>query len=261
VKIAPSGPSPVAGATPAIDQHHAALAQLGERFIFYRLDVGTAATQARSSLRHQGREREMRQALREAVCGLFAALDLETVPPFTEGDEDRLVALTVLVARARSAVFRDPYRREVELIPDAEAPGRLIGALGRLLTGLRLIGVDEREAWRVVTKSGLDSMPASRRRALELLIAREDAATTTEVATELGLPNPSAHRVLEDLTAHAVIQRESQGPGKADLWRVESWTLEQWRAATSSESAEHSLFNYSDTTYDDFSEEVREGSS
>jgi hypothetical protein len=65
--------------------------------------------------------------------------------------------------------------------------------------------VAEKEAWRIVTKSGLDSMPAARRRALELLIDREEAATTTDIATALGLPNPSTHRVLEDLAAHAVI--------------------------------------------------------
>jgi hypothetical protein len=74
-------------------------------------------------------------------------------------------------------------------------------------------------------------MPAARRQALELLVERGEAATTTDVATDLGLPNPSTHRVLEDLAAHAVIERESQGPGKPDLWRVEPWTREQWRTA------------------------------
>lgn len=246
----------VAGATPTIDQHHAVLAQLGERFVFYRLDVGKADQQARRSLRHQGREREMREALREAVRGLFAALDLEKVPPLTKADEDRLVALTVLVARARSAVVRDPYRREVELIPDAEAPGRLVGALGRLLTGLRMVGVDEPEAWRVVRKAGLDSMPATRRQALELLVERKQALSTTEVAAELGLPTPSTRRVLEDLAAHGVIGRESQGQGKADLWQIDAWALNQWRLATFSESAERTLFRNPAPTDDDFSEKV-----
>ena len=246
----------VAGVTPTIDQHHAVLAQLGERFVFYRLDVGDASSQARRSLRHQGREREMRKALREAVCGLFAAISLGPVPPVTDADEDRLVALTTLVARARSAVVRDAYRREIELVPDAEAPGRLIGALGRLLTGLRLIGVDEPEAWRVTVKAGLDSMPAARRTALELLVNRADTATTTEVATELDLPNPTTHRVLEDLAAHGLLSRESQGQGKADLWQVKPWTAEQWRISTSSEMSEEHPYNYPNHTFDDFSEEV-----
>ena len=67
-------------------------------------------------------------------------------------------------------------------------------------------------------------MPAGRLRAFEFLLARDDdETTTTDVATELGLPNPTTHRTLEDLAAHGVIARESQGQGKADLWRVKRW--------------------------------------
>jgi hypothetical protein len=128
----------------------------------------------------------------------------------------RLVDLADLVSRARSTVIRDSYRREIELVPDSEAPGRVVGALARVLTGLRLIGVEEAEAWRVTVKTGLDSLPAARLQALEYLLER-DEATTTDVATELGLPNPTTHRTLGDLTAHGVLERESQGQGKADL--------------------------------------------
>ena len=102
-------------------------------------------------------------------------------------------------------------------------------------------------------------MPAARRQALELLIARKEALTTTEVAEELGLPTSSTRRVLEDLTAHDVVQRESQGQGKADLWQIDAWTLKQWGLATFSESAEHSLFKYPAPTDDDFSEKVSGG--
>ena len=233
----------IAGATPAIDQHHAVLAQLGERFLFYRLDVDDTAQQARRSLRHQGREREMRAALRDAVLGLFSDLDLTTLRPYSDADENRLVATSMLVSRARSAVVRDSYRRELELVPAAEAPGRLVGALGRLLTGLRLIGVNDEEAWRIVAKVGLDSMPATRRQALELLVERDKAAPTTDVAAALGLPTPTTRRVLEDLAAHGLISRESQGQGKADLWRIDAWTFEQWRAATISEASEDPKFD------------------
>ena len=74
-----------------------------------------------------------------------------------------------------------------------------------------MIGAGETEAWRVTVKAGFDSMPAARREALELLIIRDDAATTTEVATELGLPTQTTRRVLEDLAAHEVLVRQSQG--------------------------------------------------
>ena len=157
----------------------------------------------------------MRRELAAAVTGLFAGLALDAPPPISPADTERLVALAELVSRARSPVVRDSYRREIELVPDSEAPGRIVGALARMLTGLRLVGVDELEAWRLTTKTELDSMPAVRLRALRYLLAHGDVeTTTTDVATELGLPNPTTHRTLSDLAAHGVVARQSQGQGK-----------------------------------------------
>ncbi len=247
----------LAGATSALDQHHGVMSQLGERFLLYRVEVSDASAQARSSLAHHGRERGMRQELSEAVAGLFAGLNLTDPPPLDEADTNRLIALATLVARTRSPVIRDAYRREIELVPDSEAPGRIVGALGRMLTGLRLIGVQDSEAWRVTTKTGLDSMPAVRQHAFTFLLENDDASTT-DVATTLGLPNPTAHRTLEDLAAHGVISRESQGQGKADLWRIQPWARDHYRAATSSEMSEPSSLplNKPKTLLDDKTEEV-----
>ena len=61
----------VAGSTPAIDQHHAVMASLGERFVMYRLAVDDADQHARRSLSHTGKEKQMRAELREAVVGLL----------------------------------------------------------------------------------------------------------------------------------------------------------------------------------------------
>jgi len=246
----------LAGATTVIDQHHAVMAQLGERFLIHRVTVDDASAQGRSSLAHHGRERGMRRELADAVAALFAGIDLTNPPALTVADTNRLVALAVLVAQARSPVVRDGYRREIELVPDSEAPGRIVGALARLLTGLRLIGVSDEIAWRVTLKTRLDSMPAARRQALELLLAR-DQATTTELATMLGLPNPTAHRVLQDLAAHDVIARESQGEGKADVWRIRREIVELHDAATtSSEMSDTPISIGVEYVYDDFSEEV-----
>jgi hypothetical protein len=41
--------------------------------------------------------------------------------------------------------------------------------LERLLAGLDAIGADRDDAWRVVVQAGLDSIPALRRRIVELL--------------------------------------------------------------------------------------------
>lgn len=229
----------IAGCTPAIDQHHAVIAQLGERFCMYRLALDDATEHARRSLAHARQEKIMRAELRDAVGGFFDGLSF-AAPDLTSGDVDRLVALSVLVVRCRSAVIRDPFSsREIELVPDAEAPGRVVGALERILAGLRVIGVDHEEAWRVVVKIGLDSMPALRRKAIELLLEHDgDPRKTSEIATACGLPTSTTLRVLEDLTAHGVIQRYSGGQGKADHWQIAAWTADQYRAATSPEMSD-----------------------
>jgi len=234
----------IAGCTPAIDQHHAVIAQLGERFCIYRLSVDDATEHARRSLAHARHEKAMRAELRDAVGGFFDGLTF-TAPDLTAGDIERLVALSTLVVRCRSAVIRDAYSsREIELVPDAEAPGRVVGTLERMLAGLRVIGVDHEEAWRVVVKVGLDSMPALRRKAIELLLTSGgDQRKTSEIATACGLPTSTTLRVLEDLAAHAVIQRYSGGgQGKADHWQIAAWTAAQYQAATSPETSEVHLY-------------------
>jgi hypothetical protein len=212
----------VAGVTTVVDRHHAVIDALGSRFAFYRIDVGERRKQAGQALKHRHRGRGMRQELRDAVAGLFAGLELpEQGGELSDEDESRIVGLADFVTVARSPVERDAYAsREIELIPDAEAPARFAIMLASLLEGLRLIGIGGEEAWALVTKVALDSMPAQRRLLLEHLGAHE-RTTTREAATALGLPTTTARRTLEDLAAHGLVRRrEGSKPGVADTWQL-----------------------------------------
>ncbi len=148
----------VAGCTPTIDRHSAVMGAMGERFVLLRLPHVDAHEQGRRALAHAGSETKMRTELGEAVASLFAHQD--TAPEPVERDAERLVSLAALVVRCRSAVERDGYTREVELIPESEAPTRLVVVLDRLLAGLRSLGVDAKTAWRVIGTAALDSIPA-----------------------------------------------------------------------------------------------------
>jgi hypothetical protein len=219
----------IAGCTPAIDSHHAVIGSMGERFVMYRLPPTDADSQVRRALAHVGREKAMRQALGEAVT---AALEVATpellVEPASTDATERLVSISTLAVRCRSAVERDSYSREVQLIPEPEAPARLALVLLRLLNGLRAIGVDEGTSWALVTKCALDSMPSLRRAILGALLARDAAAATSEIAERVRYPTNTARRALEDLTAHGIAERHVQGPGQADLWQATAWTRQRW---------------------------------
>lgn len=212
----------IAGVTTVVDTHHAVMDSLGSRFAFYRVDVDERDAQGLRALNHRAGARDMRTELRNVVTGFFTSLELPESDTLTETDKTRLVTLADLVTMARSPVERDRVKREIEMIPDPEAPARFAIMLAALLEGLRVIGLDDEHAWQLITKTAFDSMPAQRRRVLELL-AETETVTTKEAALALGLPTTTARRTLEDLAAHRVVIRE-EGDGNADIWRFSAWT-------------------------------------
>jgi hypothetical protein len=219
------------GVTPILDQHHGVIAGMGERFLLSRMPKVDAEKQARRSIQHLGYEREMRRALRECVGRLFerftpTPLDLD------DAEAERLAALATLAAKCRSSVERDARNREIELVPDSELPARLAQALARVGHGMQLIGAPEEEALRLTQKVALDSMPATRMRVLQILLADANARSTPSVATAMNYPTTTIRRTCEDLAAHGILLRTSQGQGKPDLWEVSDAARGLWDRAS-----------------------------
>jgi hypothetical protein len=158
----------IGGCTGTIDRYHAVIGAMGERFVFYRFPELSGREQAKGALHLLGKEVQMRAELSDAVSEFFESLTLpDTPPPLTEAEQERLIALASLVVRARSAVERDGYSHEIELIPDPEAPSRLTLTLARLYAGLKTIGVNKMDAAGLKSSKDLtDSGKAGRLRTL-----------------------------------------------------------------------------------------------
>jgi hypothetical protein len=210
----------IGGCPPTIDRHHAVMASLGERFLLLRLPEASEQT-AVKALAHAGRESTMRREMAEAVSSFLGRV-AQPAAPLVIGEREcaYLVRLAMLTSRCRSPVERDGYTHEIELVPGAEAPTRLVVTLKRLHDGLSAIGVERAQRWGIVRRVALDSIPAVRRKAL-LEVARLGEATTTGIAAALGYPPNTIRRTLEDLAAYQVLDR-TPGPRNADLWRVAS---------------------------------------
>jgi len=150
----------LAAVTPTVDRHHALMASMGERFVMFRLPEVDADSQALRALDHAGKEKQMRAELAEAVTRLFEPGLPAEPKPLDGNDKLRLMYLATFVVKARSAVERDGYTRDIELVPGSEAPTRIIVALSRLLAGLDALGASREDGWRIITRAGLDSIPA-----------------------------------------------------------------------------------------------------
>jgi hypothetical protein len=211
----------LAGCTPTIEQHRSLMAAMGERFVFSRMPLMPQKEQAKRAMEHVNKEAVMRKKLRAAVAGLFDSLQVEE-QPFSQTIGTRMAALATFAARARSAVERDPYRREIEHIPDSEMPARLACTLKALFQGLRMIHITEDEAWRLTVRVAIDSIPEVRRLVLEHLQEANQPIETSAVADALNYPTTTIRRTLEDLTGHSLLQRFSTGAGKSQTWQVSS---------------------------------------
>ena len=145
-------------------------------------------------------------------------------------ESNRVFALASLAAAARSTVARDWRTREVVEVPFKEAPTRLAGALGQLYLGLEVIGLDERERWRVVGKVAMDSMPAGRLKVVERLRV-SGGVTGRELEGVLKCSAGTVRYVCEDLEIHGVVERVEKGGGRMGE-RVGSWGLSEWAKST-----------------------------
>jgi hypothetical protein len=206
---------------------------LGERFVYYRLpaqDENAEFLSGLAAIENVGRQGEIRRERAEAVGDFIAGLSVPDAPPkMTKDEEDRLITLALLGVRCRSAVVRDSYRRDIDLVPDHERSPRLIAQLGQLAAGLKVIGVSDAEVWRLLAQVALDGMHTGRRTVLECLMGLGGAHATAAIAGHSRLPDTTSRRHLQDLNAHGVVDKVGDYP---ERWVVSDWTMDQWWAVT-----------------------------
>jgi hypothetical protein len=217
----------LAGATSALDQAHAVLSALGERWLTLRLAPGGEEEQARLALRASDTA-TMRVELHEAVASFLSHVGVPELRPVSPEEGDLIAALAILACFARSPVERDPRTRELLLVHQPEGPARMTRQLHKLLVCLEAIGAD---ASAVVERIAFDSIPSPRREVLQYMLDSEDASTlTSTVATALDLPTSSAERALEELNAHRLLLRSKSGeaPTSPNLWHTSEKARALW---------------------------------
>jgi hypothetical protein len=163
------------------------------------------------------------------------------------------------VARCRSGVVRDGYRRELEYAPEPEMPARLAKQLFELLRGVALVcGHTQatQDDYNRIARVALDSIPAARRTVLRVVATlsavETEAFTTTTVAQTAQYSTPAVRRALEDLQALGILQVTKGGQGVADKWQPR----EEWRDALDTlQKVEGAVETRRKTTFSEKSEE------
>jgi hypothetical protein len=210
----------------------AELGVMGERFLYYRLPHSGRDDRSRIGhevLKNLGNEPEQREFRSRIVTDFFNGLALpEKPPPFSEGERDRLVTLADMGARCRSPVVRDRYKGDsVELIPEAESPGRLTGALSQLAAGIRMVGTPDHELWRLTRAAALGGLHPIRYSIIEYLVAERDSHVASTIAARTHLKETTVRRHIDDLVALGILDLARTRP---DEWAASDWLRAVWES-------------------------------
>jgi hypothetical protein len=208
----------------------AELGVMGERFLYYRLphsDEEDRNRIGREVLKNLGNEPEQRALRLRIVADFFSGLVLPEKPrPFNEEEQSRLVTLADLGARCRSPVVRDRYKGDnVELVPEAESPGRLAGALSQLAAGMRAMGTPDEELWRLIREAALGGIHPIRRNIIDYLAGQERPHAAETIAARCRVKESTLRRYLEDLEALEVVDRLGARPA---CWQLAPSTTCKW---------------------------------
>jgi hypothetical protein len=229
----------IACATEAVDSIDIAL--FGERWIRYRLPPSfDRCLPGLTALDNIGYPHEGQKRREEAVASFFADLTLpERVPPPVAEERERLAILADIATRCRSSVVRGGWNNEfIELVPHPEEIPRFTIELAEVSAGLQTIGVDDAERWRLLVNCTLHAMHPLRHKVLDVLRCASADLTTASVAGRCKLPPSTAHRHLEDLCAHGVIDLIGEAP---ERWAVSEWLRSQWWAVGEDHASEPAI--------------------
>jgi hypothetical protein len=222
----------IGAVTEVIDLHAATIGTMGERFVFYRLpelDDEERLELGHASMSLTGSQDAMRLELAEAVGGFLDGKKLNPeLPELSSGNMESLVLLADLATKCRSSVERSGHDREIELVPQSEALGRLQSELLQLGRGLTCIGVPSERVDELLTKVALDGMSKTRRAIVDYFVSTDQdlRPSATQLANQLQLPTKAVHRALEELAAHGVV--EEMAYGGPHQWRGSDWLRERW---------------------------------
>lgn len=215
------------GCTESVDQHQASLSLMGDRFVYYRYEASDGWPEAFKSLGLED-SNNLSECLQGLVLEFAREINLnwETpikLPELNPLEIQRIIAFAQIASKGRSSVTRDHFTREVTNVSVGDYPMRLANIFSQVLRSMRYIGVHESDAWRIVGKLALDTIPSMRR--LAFLAVLKGASRTSEIAGTVQVSQVTVKRALEELKIFGVVNREGEA------WKVSEWTGARLREA------------------------------
>jgi len=202
----------IAAVTPAIEKHRSSFSTMGDRFLTVRMhdDEFARTKQAQKAIQASGTESQLRSELQELTGSLYEGLEPEIVIPVKLHAifHNSIALLAQFVAKSRTPIEYSWSGKEVVQVHQPEGPGRLIKQLLALFKGCVSIGCSLNEAWAIVLRVGMDTIPEQRTKVLESIIKDgiEQVPTLTSLKKITRLPYGVNRKIVEELYVLKILE-------------------------------------------------------
>ena len=234
----------IAAATPALERKWAALGELGERFVQVRLARKKGVEQGEYAQKQSGMELFIRERMQQLTKDLFKSspkIDCDNPPKLSLLQRHRVSSLAELVAHARAAVPRDPYKGTITGIANIENCGRMSKALNLLVSAhaalfRRSTPDDTSDLW-LAARIAKNSIPINRWLLLRSLAKQQGGyLETPDLLQQSSLPESSLRYTLADLQSIGIVEGDSGSEGMANRYKFSAEFAKLWKDGFDSSS-------------------------
>ena len=226
----------LAGSTPAIYRHFEEVADMGERFIYYRMKDYDVEKATRLAIRRKIYGRELDDRLSEVYDEYIKDVVKncpEEVPPISEEIEERIIKIAMFAAKLRTPTCYDKYDKAITRIPVTEMPARVAMQLAPMAKAFSIMRHHDTGSWDLLEEDILHieycaySLANEEIRACLKVIGSldyGDIITTQTVADTIGLSTTMTGVHMQHLAAVKLISRSGSGGGLS--WKIKD--LNTW---------------------------------
>ena len=221
----------IAGVTPVIDKHWSVQADLGERFLRFRIQLHSHQKAIQKATANTGKEKVMRTEIANLTkeflssCGGFRIDDVQ----INNEINTRFLYLANLLALGRSRVSRNRFDDTIDFEPTPEIGTRIVKQLKLMAIGYACIHnknqVDEQN-YQFIKRIVRDTLPSKEGKIMQTMFGMQNEypAPTSEIGKLSGFPTETCRKVLEDLRLLNVVNREGD---KIFKWQLKGsfWEL------------------------------------
>lgn len=214
----------LAGSTPSIYNRFEEFADMGERFIYYRMKNFDIEKATRLALTRKEAGKELDDKL---SCFYKEYLKELTKEPHGEINlpeelKDRIISISAFAEKVRTIAHTDKKNSDIDRIPVSAMPMRVALQLTAVSKGLWIMrnGEMTERDYRIIEWCGYSLANEEKRTCLRILarIKYGAGASTQTIADLINLSTDMTRRILQNLTATDIVVRT--GSSDSLTWRI-----------------------------------------